>query len=91
MKHWLNPVLSLETQLSQEHDRRRAAAMGREQLKALTDRLICQLYRQEIIIEQALNRVAQLEVEKALGQPKPSRRQPDRRHFQWARELLKRG
>lgn len=84
---WLNPALSLETQLSQEHDRRRAAQMSREQLSALADRLICQLYRSDLILDQALRRVAQLEAERALGQPVPARR----RHFQWARDLLGRG
>lgn len=91
METWLNPVLRLETELHREHDRHLAAQMSRDQLNRLADRLICQSYHQQVIIEQALNRVAVLEIEQLLAQAPPTPRERDRRHFQWAKELLGRG
>jgi len=91
MKSWLNPVLSMETELHRENDRRIAARMSRDELNMLADRLICQCYHQHVVIEQSLRRVATLEVEAMLAQSKPTPVEPDRRHFQWARELLGKG
>ncbi len=48
---WLNPALSLETELHREHDRRAAAHMSRNELNILADRLICECYHQQVIIE----------------------------------------
>lgn len=91
MKSWLNPVLSLETELHREQDRRIDARMSRDELNMLADRLICQCYHPHVVIEQALRRVATLEVEQLLDHAPPTKREPEQRHFQWARYLLGKG
>jgi hypothetical protein len=84
----LVPVLSLPTQLEMECDRRAAARMNRDQLAIKIDELIQQWYHQHALIDRLLGELRQLQVQVALGPPVPSKRGPEERHVEWARELL---
>ena len=84
----LVPVLSLPTQLEMECDRRAAARMNRDQLAIKIDELIQRWYHQHALIDQLLGEVRHLQVQVALGPPVPSKREPEQRHVDWARELL---
>ena len=85
----LVPVLSLPTQLEMECDRRAAARMNRDQLAIKIDELIQRWYHQHALIDQLLGELRHLQVKLALaGPPVPSKREPEQRHMEWARELL---
>jgi hypothetical protein len=88
---WLDPTLSLSAEASREWDRHQAARLHRDQLCPLVDRLICNHYHHEVIIQQALKRITQLEVELMLAQSTPAAPGPAPRHLQWAKELLRGG
>ena len=87
---WVNPALSLPSQLQQEMDRRRAARATRDELSVLTDKLLRDWYRHAAVIAAAAQRIASLELQLMLAQAEPSRPEPEPRHLQWARELLSR-
>ena len=85
----LVPVLSLSTQLEMECDRRAAARMNRDQQSVKIDELIQRWYYQHALIDQLLGELRHLQVKLALaGPPVPSKREPEQRHMDWARELL---
>jgi len=85
----LVPVLSLPTQLEMECDRRAAARMNRDQLAIKIDELIQRWYHQHALIDQLLGELRHLQVKLALaGPPVLSKREPEQRHMEWARELL---
>jgi hypothetical protein len=85
----LVPVLSLQTQLGMECDRRAAARMSRDQLAIKIDELIRAWYHQHALIDQLLGELRQTQVKLALaGPPVPAKREPEQRHVEWARELL---
>jgi hypothetical protein len=84
----LVPVLSLPTQLEMECDRRAAARLNRDQLAMKMDELIQRWYYQHALIDQLLGELRHLQVQVALGPPVPSKREPEQRHMEWARELL---
>ena len=85
----LVPVLSLQTQLEMECDRRAAARMSRDQLAERMDEMIQSWHRQQVMINRMLGEIRQLQVQLALaGPPTPARRGPEPRHVEWARELL---
>jgi hypothetical protein len=85
----LVPVLSLQTQLGMECDRRAAARMSRDQLAIKIDDLIRAWYHQHALIDQLLGELRQAQVKLALaGPPVPAKRKPEQRHVEWARELL---
>jgi hypothetical protein len=84
----LVPTLSLPTQLEMECDRRAAARLNRDQLAAKIDELIQRWYYQHALIDQLLGELRHLQVQVALGPPVPSKREPEQRHMEWARELL---
>jgi hypothetical protein len=85
----LVPVLSLQTQLKMECDRRAAARMSRDQLAIKIDELIQTWYMQQAMINQLLGELRQTQVKLALaGPPVPAKREPEQRHVEWARELL---
>lgn len=88
---WLDPELSLCSELHQEKDRRAAAHMSQEQLHQLADELIVQWYKQQNLLHQLLSRVRVLEVEVVLASAPPARRGPEPRHLDWAKELLSAG
>ena len=85
----LVPVLSLQTQLEMECDRRAAARMSRDQLAIKIDELIQAWYMQQAMINQLLGELRQTQVKLALaGPPLPAKRGPEQRHVEWARDLL---
>ena len=84
---WLIPDLSIAAELQQEVDRRKAAHLSRDALAALTDKLICDWYKQTDIINRLLGRVRCLEVELALSLAQPSDPEPSAEHYLWAKEL----
>lgn len=88
MNSWLNPHLSLQTEIHQERDRRAAVRLTHHELQQLTDSLIVQWYRQRQIISCCLRRVASLEVEVMLAEAGPAQRGPSARHMEMAREVL---
>lgn len=85
---WLVPQLSLARQLSQEMDRRKVATLSRHDLFALSDKLICDWYKQTEIIQRLTKEVQQLQVKLALAEAEPFKAEPSPEHLQWARELL---
>lgn len=85
---WVNPDLSLPSQLEREMDRRRAARATRDELSILADKLLLDWYRHETVIAAAAKRIASLELQLMLAQSQPARPEPAPRHLQWARELL---
>lgn len=87
---WLDPTLSLATELQMESDRRRAVRLSLHELQEQSDRLIVQWYHHQNVLNQALRRVACLEVELVLAKAAPSLPEPSDRHRQMAKELLAR-
>ena len=86
---WLIPELSLQSELEMECDRRAAARLSRDQLAGKIDELIQAWYMQHALINRMLGEIRQLEVKLALaGPPVPSKREPEQRHVEMARELL---
>ena len=86
---WLIPELSLQSELEMECDRRAAARLSRDQLAGKIDELIQARYMQHALINRMLGEIRQLEVKLALaGPPVPSKREPEQRHVEMARELL---
>ena len=83
------PELSLQSELEMECDRRAAARLSRDQLAGKIDELIQAWYMQHALINRMLGEIRQLEVKLALaGPPVPSKREPEQRHVEMARELL---
>ena len=87
---WLDPTLSLASELQMEADRRRAVRLSLHELQEQSDRLIVQWYHHQNVMNQALRRVACLEVELMLAKAAPSLPEPSDRHRQMAKELLAR-
>ena len=85
---WLIPSLSLQSELHQEMDRRIAARIDKDTLHVLADELIVQWYQQQSIIDRALGRVRQLEVELALCDALPSDGHVSDVHMHMAQELM---
>ena len=86
---WLIPELSLQSELEMECDRRAAARLSRDQLAGKIDELIQAWYMQHALINRMLGEIRQLQVKLALaGPPVPSKREPEQRHVEMARELL---
>jgi hypothetical protein len=86
---WLIPQLSLQSELEMECDRRAAARLSRDQLAGKIDELIQAWYMQHALINRMLGEIRQLEVKLALaGPPVPSKREPEQRHVEMARDLL---
>ena len=86
---WLIPKLSLQSELEMECDRRAAARLSRDQLAGKIDELIQAWYMQHALINRMLGEIRQLEVKLALaGPPVPSKREPEQRHVEMARDLL---
>lgn len=90
MQSWMVPELSLSSEAHQELDRRRAARLPLIELQIVADRLICDWYRHEKMLDCALRRVAALEVELALSKvPSTQGKNPPRaEHHQWAQEVM---
>jgi hypothetical protein len=87
---WLIPELSLQSELEMECDRRAAARLSRDQLAGKIDELIQAWYMQHALINRMLGEIRQLQVKLALaGPPVPSKREPEQRHVEMARELLR--
>ena len=85
----LIPKLSLQSELEMECDRRAAARLSRDQLAGKIDELIQAWYMQHALINRMLGEIRQLQVKLALaGPPVPSKREPEQRHVEMARELL---
>ena len=83
------PQLSLQSELEMECDRRAAARLSRDQLAGKIDELIQAWYMQHALINRMLGEIRQLEVKLALaGPPVPSKREPEQRHVEMARDLL---
>ena len=86
---WLIPELSLQSELEMECDRRAAARLSRDQLAGKIDELIQAWYMQHALINRMLGEIRQMQVKLALaGPPVPSKREPEQRHVEMARELL---
>lgn len=86
---WFIPTLSLPTELDMEIDRRKAAGLSPHELNMLVDKLIVDWYKQRELIDRALGKIRQLQVELALaGPPMPASREPEPQHLEWAKELL---
>lgn len=88
MNSWLNPQLSLQTEIHQELDRRAAVRLTHHELQQLTDSLIVQWYRQQQVIACCMKRVQSLEVELLLSGADAMPREPSAEHMQMAREVL---
>ena len=72
-----------------QNHRQRAARMNRAELSQLADELIRRAHQQEHLIMELQRAAANLMVELALaGPPVPSKREPEERHLEMARELL---
>ena len=83
------PKLSLQSELEMECYRRAAARLSRDQLAGKIDEIIQAWYMQHALINRMLGEIRQLEVKLALaGPPVPSKREPEQRHVEMARELL---
>jgi plasmid stabilization system protein ParE len=87
--HWLIPSISLSMEAQQELDRRRAVRMPLQELQALTDELIVSWYEHQSVLDQALARIRQLEVQLALAGAPPSSTTPSPEHFAMAREIMR--
>lgn len=85
---WLIPELSLQSEAHQEIDRRLAARLDKGSLHALADDLIIQWYQHRSIIDKALGRVRQLEVQLALAEAPPSDARVSDAHLAMAREVM---
>lgn len=85
---WLIPNLSLQSEMHREMDRRIAARLDKDTLHALADELIVQWYQQQSIIDRALGRIRQLEVELVLADSIPLDGPVSDVHMQMAQELL---
>ena len=73
-----------------ECDRRAAAHLDRDELAGKIDELIQAWYMQHSLINRMLGEIRQLEVKLALaGPPVPSKREPEQRHVEMAKELLR--
>ena len=83
MDSWLNPQLSLQTELDQERDRRAAVRLDLETLQQLTDNLIVVGYRQQQMLSCAMRRVMELELKLMLAEAGPTSD-----HYRMAKELL---
>lgn len=88
MDSWLNPTLSLQTEIHRERDRRAAVKLSLQELQQVTDNLIVQWYQQKQLIDCAMRRVCSLEVELMLAEAGPARHGPSARHMEMAREVL---
>ena len=91
MSSWLNPELSLPSELLQERDRRNAVKLGLQELQIVADKLIVDWYRHQTMLEQALRQVSALEVKLMLAEARPTPREPSPEHLRMARELLGEG
>lgn len=87
-RNLLIPELSLSTQAIMENDRREAVKMNLQDLQILADKLICDWYQHQAMINCYLTAIGRLEVEKMLAECSPSSTTPSPEHFQWAQELL---
>lgn len=88
MNSWLDPALSLPSELEQERDRRNAVKLSLQELQVVADKLICDWYRHQTMLAQALRQVSILEVKLMLAEAKPAPREPSPDHLRMARELL---
>ena len=91
MGNWLDPELSLSSEIEQEIDRRNAVRLTLQELQIVADKLIVDWYRHQHLLEQALQRVCSLEVKLMLAEARPAPREPSPEHHCWARELLNGG
>lgn len=85
---WLIPQISLQSEWQQELDRRAAAHLSKAELHELADDLIIQWYQHQSIIDRALGRIRQLEVEVVLAQAPPWSGHVSDEHMAMARELM---
>ena len=82
-------TLSLSREAMMQNHRQYAARMNRAELAQLADELIQRAHQQEHLIMELQRAAANLMVELALaGPPVPSKREPEERHLEMARELL---
>lgn len=88
MDTWLQPDLSLCSELLREADRRAIPKLERQDLEGLADRLLIDWYRQQALIDSCLRRVRSLEVQLALATNPQPLSAPKQHHRQWAAELL---
>ena len=88
MGNWLDPELSLSSEIEQEIDRRNAVKLSLQELQIVADKLIVDWYHHQHLLEQALQRVCSLEVQLMLAQARPTPREPSPEHLHMARELL---
>lgn len=80
---WIDPKLSLSRELELEAARRQIPQLHRHELEARLDSALVHAMTFDHLLRQALARVQQLEIEKALSQPGPADR-----HRSWAAEIL---
>lgn len=88
MDSWLNPHLSLQTEIYRERDRRAAVNLSLQELQQLTDTLIVQWYQQRQMLDCCMRKVCSLEVELMLAEAGPAQHGPSARHMEMAREVL---
>ena len=79
---WLTPGLSLSTQLQLEAARRAVPRMHRHDLEARMDSALVDLANTQSMLNQAMRRVAELELREIVNQP------PGDRHQALAAEVL---
>jgi hypothetical protein len=63
---WMAASHSLERQAQIEIHRREVKVMPVDQLRALADHLVCQAHDRDLMLRNAMRRIAQLEVQHAL-------------------------
>ena len=83
------PRISLAEELEREIDRRHAAHLSRDDLAILVDRLIVDLYQRQSVLNQALGRVRQLEVELVLSGAPPNTGAIEQRYLEMAQNLAR--
>ena len=81
---WLSPGLSLSGELTLEAARRAVPRLHRHDLEARLDSALVDLAYTQSMLNQAMRRVAELELREAISEP------PADRHHAWAAEVLER-
>ena len=79
---WLTPGLSLSSQIALEAARRAVPRMHRHDLEARLDSTLVALATTQNMLNQAMRRVAELELREIVNQP------PGDQHQAWAAEVL---
>jgi hypothetical protein len=87
-RSWFFIKQSPESAFRREAMLRTLRRMPQAQLLAQSEQMATDLLEASIRLDQAANRIAELECAEALRDARPSPRKPAPRHFEWARQFL---